>query len=190
MFHILNYLLVLVFLFMSFFPLSSDAMNRRKFKEQPPRISNIQYHWCQPLTERQLRQREKWGTSFNREVGKEEGKRVDGFRTGVWTFWDKQGKKMATGNCQANPPAPETRENGTWTYWDTENRKIEIDWQYGKFNGKWTLYDSEGKKRWQYQVREGQIKKELFADEAYLKAQNLRETIPAPKWEKEIKKAH
>ncbi|HLG19761.1 MAG TPA: hypothetical protein VI895_08105 [Bdellovibrionota bacterium] len=142
-------------------------------KAQPPRLKGIQYRWCQPLTEKQLRQREKLGMDFNREVGREEGERRYGNRVGRWTFWDKDGKKMAEGSCDAPPPLRESKENGTWSYWDPDGRKIDMNWKLGIFGGNWTLFDHQGIKRWQFQLKDREPKKELFADENYLRAEGL-----------------
>lgn len=177
-FRILRSFFIPIFIFTFIFPFSSDAMNRRKFQEQPPKLKDVQYHWCQPMNEKQLRQRAKSGMSFDREVGKEEGKMKSGFRSGKWTFWDKAGKKLAEGKCESQPPLRETQENGTWTYWDLKGRKIEMNWQYGTYNGLWTLYDPKGKKRWQFHIHDGEPKKELFSDEDYLKTENLRKEPP------------
>jgi len=116
--------------------------------------------------------------TFDREVGKEEGKFRYNYRVGKWVFWDKGGKKMAEGRCEANPPKRETKEHGVWKYWDEAGRKVQMNWVYGVYDGLWTLYEPKGRKVWEYKIHEGEPKVEKFSDEAYLKAENLRKNIP------------
>jgi hypothetical protein len=173
--------LVVAFFQVCFYSVSFAQPPKRQ-KENPPRLKEVQYRWCQPLNEKQLRQRAKWGMTFTREVGKEVGERRNGERHGKWSFFDKDGKKMAEGECLAKPPLKETHENGTWSYWDPTGRRIEMEWKYGDFDGTWTLFDPMGKKRWQFQLKQGQVRKELFADQEYLKAEGLfKESRPGEK---------
>ena len=72
---------------------------------------------------------------------KEEGPIKRGYKSGIWTGWDKEGKKKFTGAYDIG------REHGNWEGWyPNGNKKYEGKYDEGLQIGTWTYYNEQGKK--------------------------------------------
>ena len=72
---------------------------------------------------------------------REKGELKSGWKSGVWTGWDKDGNKRYSGSYNYG------QEHGNWIGWHTNGeKKYEGEYQKGKQAGKWTYYNKDGKK--------------------------------------------
>ena len=72
---------------------------------------------------------------------REQGKLKNGFRSGVWTGWDKEGNKKYTGEYQKGKP------HGSWTgFYSNGEKKYEGNYKFSFQIGKWVYFDNRGNK--------------------------------------------
>ena len=72
---------------------------------------------------------------------KERGQLNNGYKSGVWTGWDKDGNKRYAGSYEYG------QEHGNWIGWHTNGKKkYEGEYKKAKQIGKWTYYNKGGKK--------------------------------------------
>tara|TARA_B100001250_G_scaffold19724_1_gene16837 strand:- start:1931 stop:2470 length:540 start_codon:yes stop_codon:yes gene_type:complete len=72
---------------------------------------------------------------------REEGDLNNGFRSGVWTGWDKDGLKKFVGDYKKG------KAHGKWTGFHANGKKkYEGNYELGFQSGNWSYYDKNGKK--------------------------------------------
>ncbi|MCB1198005.1 MAG: hypothetical protein KDK51_06490 [Deltaproteobacteria bacterium] len=144
--------------------------------QDPPFISGMQYKFCQPLTEIEKQRQKKWKQTTTRIVEKETGEKKYGHRYGMWHFWDSNNNKMAEGSCLPKPPHKRTDHDGSWNYWNEEGLQVKMHWEHGIINGIWTLYNKENEKIWEFLIKPGEARKEIFVNEKQLEQYGLRKS--------------
>ena len=79
--------------------------------------------------------------SFRTGEKREQGLLKNGFKTGSWTGWDKEGKKKYDGEYIKG------NAHGKWTgFYINGQKKYEGLYAFGLQTGKWTYYNEKGKK--------------------------------------------
>lgn len=77
--------------------------------------------------------------SYRNGEKREQGPLKNGFKSGVWTGWDKKGKKKYEGEYQRGKP------HGSWIGFHPDGRKkYEGNYKFSFQVGKWTYFNNKG----------------------------------------------